>query len=211
MGRLLIPVLETIDAIHADGVLPSVPVSWLPPSEATDEGGRYYLGDASGSGIAIEVSQQGVTPHLSFAHEIGHLLDHQTLGERGAYASDAEHPRMRGWWDAVQCTATGMRWQRTRTERRLPVTLADGREMRVRVDMEAVRVLTQRSEMFARSYAQYIATVGSNTALADELHAALDAQCADLFSYPRYWESADFVLIREALDALLRQLGWRVG
>ena len=70
-------VLRAVDAVHGDGVLPRVPVTWL---DSLDAEGFYRFDDSTGKPIRILLNSSGKHHRLAVVHEIGHFLDHQGIG-----------------------------------------------------------------------------------------------------------------------------------
>lgn len=69
--------------------------------------------------------------------------------------------------------------------------------------------LLPRRELFARSYAQWIAIRSQHPEGLRDLQKLLDRAKTDPTQpYPRQWEAADFAPIAAALDRLFGLLGW---
>ena len=75
------------------------------------------------------------------------------------------------------------------------------------LDVARVSYLLDYNEMWARSYAQYIALRSEKPLLLRQLSpvSALPVSLHQLLQ----WESDDFVPILDAIDALFRRKGWR--
>jgi hypothetical protein len=73
------------------------------------------------------------------------------------------------------------------------------------IDQPHVTYLLLEEEVWARSYAQYIALRSGD--------ATMQPQVADIRRRPiygaRHWEDADFEQVADAIDALFEGLGWR--
>lgn len=70
------------------------------------------------------------------------------------------------------------------------------------VNPEHVDYCLEPCELWARSYAQYIATKSSNQILKGELNVRIN----DLLA--KQWKPDDFTEIEEAFDRLFEKLGW---
>jgi len=199
--------LEAIDNAHGDGDLPALPVK---RSGTTRRSGGYASSRARGTPKWIELSARGDTPGLSMAHEVGHFLDHQAIDKRGAYASETS-PLLGGWRDATHASDAYRRLKALSGAgplAQVDITRPDGSKESVeyRVDRRWVQYALQDRELFARSYAQYVANRGGVSLLQKELGAE---RASDLHQrYPSQWDDADFEPIAGALDALFRGLGW---
>jgi hypothetical protein len=142
----------------------------------------------------IVLPGRGGRPRLSMVHEAGHVIDllaHGVQGESSAmYAIE---------WD---------RW-------RSAVLATDHyRELRAfrAIEDDAVHrdvnYSLQLDELWACSYAQYIAVRSGSAALKQELTAFFFQSVGDV-EFPRQWDDDDFVPVMEAIDALFETLGWR--
>ncbi|MCV5648931.1 hypothetical protein OFN55_40020, partial [Escherichia coli] len=76
-----------------------------------------------------------------------------------------------------------------------------------RYDLEYANYLLDPSELWARSYAQYIARKSGDPAMREELAEMLRAR-AGLNLYA-LWEDEEFAPIMKEMDDLFRSLGWR--
>lgn len=147
--------------------------------------------------VEIVVDPSGAHPGLSFAHEIGHYLDHQAIGTPRDMASELADPQLSPWFDAVN---------RTREIRTLRALFANRNATigaaRVPVDRGYVEYLLRNREIFARSFAQWIAIRSEDPVLL--------AQLDDLRTsiYPSQWDDSEFDPIASALDELARRMGW---
>lgn len=193
--------LAAIDYIHGDGELPVIPVVETKTSSA----GGFLVSARDGRSLRIEVGLGGIHPHLTFVHEIGHLLDYETLGAS------------RGFGSAVGQVAPLMRIiERSETIRNLASRIGRkyavipdirGRLRREAVQQGAVRRLLLPEEQFARAYAQYIATRSQNPIVQAQLHRKRANRLTQGIYYEQ-WDDDDFAPIARAFDALLRQKGW---
>lgn len=154
--------------------------------------GRYRY---SPSGpVDLVISPTANRPALTLAHEVGHYVDNQHLGENNGDGSLRRVPALDGWWDAID---------RSDAVRQLRDALANP-PASIASDPAALRVfqrhlsyLLGRDELFARSYAQWVARRIDDAQLADELMRAQLAQ-----DVPRQWADNDFEPVAAALDAL---------
>lgn len=178
--------LDTIDQVHTDGVLPRIPVNDLRAGRALGVFGHTLTGEAA----FVRVARSPVL-EFALAHELGHFIDHQALGIAGRFASHA-HPLLEDWRQAVLGSRAVRDWQ---TE--LAAALAAGDTPRA----EFLQYLLSPHELWARTYAQYITVRSGSSTLA--------AQLAHPSMAGLHWADRDFAPIAAAIDALLRNKGWR--
>jgi|GEM_PF-1268092 len=195
--------LATIDSIHTVDPLPVIP---LQGSATKTRHGAFAYNSQNGKPIRVEVTQNGPWPRLTTAHEIGHFIDHQGLGtQAGRYASlhDAELDEWRKAVDASEpIRKLNSRLGKKTVLRKTP----SGTLVTMPIDSQHVEYLLRRQEIFARSYAQYIATRGNNVKIKTDLETVLQKDRYSL--YPRHWDHKDFEKIAEAFDNLFRKRGW---
>lgn len=117
----------------------------------------------------------------------GHLLQEQALGEPG-FPDAATHPEMAGWRAAVEASA------KVRGFRVEPGLGDDARGERL-----------GHGELFARSYAQYIARRSADPVLL----AQVEKVRGSLKDGWKVWDEADFDSIAPAFDAMFTAKGWR--
>jgi len=194
--------LTIIDEVHGDGDLPRLPVRL---TTGRIEIGGYRFSGRDGTPLRLELSQHSDHPHLTVVHEVGHFLDHQALGVPGRYASESGH------LDDLMSTidrSAAIKALRTRIGRQhARVRLPDGSIRQHPILQRYVSYLLRQSEVFARAYAQYIATRSQSVVLLQQVsglrHALLSGRV-----YHTQWDTDDFETIGEAFDRLLRRKGW---
>lgn len=173
--------LAAIESVHGDGLLTPVPLV----STRRNVLGYYSHDTRSGAAIELALKQTGDWPALTLAHEVGHWLDHQALGTPGSFASHTAvtAPLWRGFLHAVQSTPT------YRTLTALPYS-------------HGGYFLTTH-ELFARAYAQFIATESAHPRLLADL-----ARVRAGFQPWRQWPEEEFAPIANAIRAILDDKGW---
>jgi hypothetical protein len=169
--------LRIIDSVHDDGVLPKITI---------DGKVKGALGEYSPKGGRIGIWREGTHPELTTLHEVGHLLDHHGIGG-GSFATVAADPRLAEWLAVVQSSNAFAELQRG-------YSALGGSRM--------YSYLMKPQELFARSYAQYIAESSADGTLLQQLD-ALRASAPG-----RQWTTEDFAPIRAALDKLFKELDW---
>ena len=85
------------------------------------------------------------------------------------------------------------------------LTQSDGTKVTYRVDRKYLRYLLRHDELWARSYAQYIAVKSGDTTLLKEL---AETRAEKNLYNQKQWSEDDFKPILKAMDALFTTLGW---
>lgn len=199
--------LNAIDGVHGDGVLPEIPVKTKSNMQAY---GLYthYVG-AGPRDIAIN----GKGDHLqtTLAHEVGHFLDHMGIGEPGKFASESSP--LLGEWRQAAGMSRAMQTLVNKSIKpesyavNVTVTHSSGQQLtyNAKPSPDHLRYLLSDKEVWARSYAQYVATRSGNEAML----AQLAEQRKDQLYGERQWDDDDFQPIARAIDNLFQGLGWR--
>lgn len=186
--------LASVDAIHGDGSLPTVPVEKVRGSATA---GTFR--PPAAVGIATSTRE----PRLTLLHELGHLLDWQS----GAFRSDLDDPELAGWRAAVEASTAIAHLRKMQTQKTAVVRLRTwGGPERVRIKQRWVSYLLRPTEMFARSYGQFIAERSGSAELLAELSGVRSRPIEVL--YPEQWQETDFRAIAEEFVLLFRKRGW---
>jgi hypothetical protein len=167
--------LLAVNRVHGDGTLPGL--------EVTDQAFPGAAGYYDRVAMQLQVNAMGEWPELTALHELGHYIDHAGLGYGGAgYGSEASSV-LDGWRDAVKASQAHVN---------LAASSAD------------MSYYLRGRELWARSYAQWIATRSGDPVLLGQLqrrrenHAVADS----------VWSDEDFAPIAEAIDELMRKKQW---
>ncbi len=191
--------LSAIDSVHGDRDLPLIPV--VQGSRAV---GRYVV-TRDGDAARIEAATPPDRRVFSFAHEIGHFLDHQALGRRGSYASES------GGIRALMRAIVGGKSIQTlegRMRQAYAVTTDTlGNSIRFKVNQRDVAYLLEPKERFARAYAQFIAVRSRDEMMLGQLEDKLGDSLTQGI-YCQQWTGDDFAPIASEFDRLLRRKGW---
>lgn len=174
--------IALIDQVHDDGALPKVPIT----GKVNRPG---VLGFFSPSHNAIGIANKNPLPHISAAHEIGHLLDWQVLGLRNVYASGSA-PELAAWRTAVQ---------NSRAIQLIKASLSTSRPI-----YNADYLLRDR-EIWARAYSQYIAVRSRDPEMLRQLDALRQHP---IVGQVFQWSDEDFAPIASAIDDIFRAKGW---
>jgi hypothetical protein len=124
------------------------------------------------------------------------------LGGGDRYASASGDPLLEPWRTAVE---------QSDAVRQLKRLVAEVQQLRPIDDAAAertVRAILSPEELWARSYAQYIAIQSGDPRLIAALQVARTPPPKTEY-YPTQWGDVDFVPIGVAIEQLLRRVGWR--
>ena len=204
-GHFDLPIRTAISAInqvHQDGMLPVIPVT---RDLFRDRHGQFSV--RSGK-IAIQINLVGPHPELTSVHEIGHFLDHSGLGRLGEWAS--ETPGVLDQWRVAIKGTWGI-------QRLLPLletgvdrtseTLPDGTMVEYEADQAYLSYLLKPRELWARSYAQFIAIQSADPDLSRQLNSLRDRPVRT-FYYGEQWDEDDFRPIQSSIEVAFRSLRW---
>lgn len=199
-GDRLLLTQEAIRRVHGAGQLPTIPTAMVDSTKINGKFSRTWTGhrwNADG----IEISRQGRHPELSYAHEIGHFLDYAGVPwldgqKKRDYAND---PHFAGWYKTVKSSRAVAALEDLRS--------GTGDGAASPKSIEYVNYLLKPSELWARAYAQYVATRSGVPLLKEQLErdrGNLQNRYRD-----RHWSDEDFAPIAEAIDTMFTKLGWR--
>ena len=166
--------VELVDQVHGANGLPLTPV------RSVDFGSSRSYGrfDPETHEIEINSNPAHSRPVLATLHEIGHLLDYAALpGEK--YATATYTDLLAPWWKAVY------------DSQRFTQLKAEGWD-----------ALLPKRELFANSYAQFIATRTQDSAALAELAALAKSEPE------KVWAQEDFQPIVRALEELCQKMSW---
>jgi SPP1 gp7 family putative phage head morphogenesis protein len=172
--------VEQIAKVHWDGLLPKITVDGRTTDNALGEFVRHLRAGAK----RIGVNGDGPWPHLTAIHEIGHFLDLSGLGDGLKFATSVSHD-MAPWQSAVL---------RSQAIANLRADLS--------ITSKESDYFLSPVELWARSYAQYIAVKTGDQALREEIAIARGHKAW------RQWTPKDFKPIMKEIDKLFKQKGW---
>ena len=196
--------LKVIDSVHGDGNLPTIDIY---TKRAKSYNAQLICTKNpnvrdSYKATEINVSQQGKTPMCSIAHEVGHFIDLSGMGTDSRFSSSFDKNGLMGdWWKAV--TSSNIYKELDKIYKTGLLTLSDGSTVRV-TKKRHVKYLLDPTELWARSYSQYITTKSGNRVMLNELNDIREDEDA----YPTQWDDDDFIEIMNAIDRLFVGLGW---
>jgi hypothetical protein len=198
--------LGIIDRIHIVRSLPKIPIHNSYNDTVPSAGGYVSREDES---VSIDINtfkDFAPTAMLTFIHEIGHFLDHAALGSPGVFATLAGDPLLNGWRRAVESTDAAQALRHRKTAGTVVIQTPDG-PVEVTVGRRHAEYLLAPDELWARSYAQYIAAKSMDTRLISAIDLTRPPAALGQI-YPAQWDAEDFAPVSQAIDLLFRGQGW---
>lgn len=189
-----------IDSVHGDGELQRIPVR-----RATDPRIGYYQPKRTDEERHFAVSRLGHHPHLTMAHEIGHMLDDLALGSAGTYASETRG--VRELMRTIDASIAIRQLVKITDRKQTIVTPIRGPKRVHIINNRYVRYLLLPREKFARAYAQYIAHASRHPILIGELD-RIRAETLTQQVYYEQWSDEDFAAISLAFNRLMHRKKW---
>jgi len=207
-GKAVTHTLDAIDSVHGDGKLPNLPIE---SSQSSRYMGSFNVTRFDNMPVKIEISTTD-HPHMTFAHESGHFLDHDGLGIARQFTSESADPIMANWWGKVHNSDPVLHLESMlKNPSAYAVTKPYGvgglAEITVTPDRAHIRYLLTDREIFARSYAQYIAEASGDEIMLGELKEMVASEYNAI--YTPQWNKDEFVPIKDAFDDLFTKMGWK--
>ena len=191
--------LGAIDRLHSDGRLPVIPVV---RSNSTKRLGGYHF-RVNGPAVRISLSAGGAYKEMTLVHEIGHFLDHHGLPGDGFSSGRAD--ALEGWRRAVlsspEIRGIQDRLMEVRAARDVP------RSRKVAYG-NYLNYLLDPAEMWARSYAQWVAVRSGDPVLSQQLAAMVGRHSPRGGAVMTQWDGTTFEPIAREIDNLFRSLRW---
>jgi hypothetical protein len=199
-GEITKSVLDAIDSVHGDGVLPFIQVE----STSAKTFSAQYVYKASGTSETIRIKPKFEDAEFNMLHEIGHFIDHKGLsGDRKWRFATDDMEELKEWKTAVTASKTMKRLENIILEKDDVF-----RKAAYSRDLKHALYMNETREVWARSYAQYIAIKSGNPKLMAQLRRGQEFSRT---GYPDQWDDTDFEPVMTAMDNLFSGLGWRTG
>lgn len=189
--------MEAIDGIHGDGVLPKIPV------KARKLKGAYGHYDPRPATFEIAVNPDGDHQELTFAHELGHFMDHHGFAGHG-YSSDSS-PMFDEFRQATRGSSAYKAMKDVRAKGYTEFKRPDGSIDKFPVSPKTMDYFLSDREVWARAYSQYVAVKSNDPALLSQVAALREPTNPDSW---RQWADDDFLSIGMAIERLLEAMGW---
>lgn len=190
--------VNVIVSIHGDGKLPKIPLM------VDDISGHGAYTHNSGQARFIQLKAGAGHMELTAAHEIGHFLDHQGISKkRGEFASHGDQ-RLKPLMKALNESPSMQRLKELSKSGKAVGT--DGKQYKV--STRQIQYQLRPHEVFARAYAQYVATKSGDPRMRAQLKSIQDEIKGQKVQRPRQWSDHEFVPIVKEFDRAFKKLGW---
>lgn len=191
--------VDAINRVHGDGDLPPIPVrltSVVVGGVGVPDGRVWFRQEPEGGLSSIMITVRSDAPNRQFVlvHEIGHALDLCGLPGEGFASSSA-------------AVADLDEWRRSVTASRAYAALVERGRQDVGGEATRASILRHLEELWARSYAQFMAIRSGSPALMASLE-RLRRRPASAVYHPLQWDDDEFVFIDQAIEGLFGRLGW---
>jgi hypothetical protein len=182
-------VKKTIDEVHGDGPLPTTLITHKERKGPTN--GEFYRYNSD-----INTFNEKSIP-MTLTHEIGHWIDYRGFrGIPGAQPQNLRSPEFASHSPLFKKFISLAK----KTNKIQAISSS-------RLTARSKTYLRSKHEIFARAYAQYIATKSKNP---DMLANLRDRQGSPVSgeNYPDQWDDDDFKPLYDELETILKQVGW---
>lgn len=157
---------------------------------------RRLLGEVE---VTPKADWGGLDMEVTIQHEMGHALDltwGERLGTKGGMASDS---RAGAWGRFHKAT------RNSKTIQRIMGTAYDDAGNKVRLAKTSRTYLTRNREVWARAFAQWMASQPGNEGRLYNL--IVTRADPTVRTFPDHWEADDFAPIAKAVEDVLREMG----
>ena len=172
--------LAAIDAAHDDGDLPPLPIELARDLDLDDDG--EYWSDGL-QALKIRVSARSKVKEFALACEAGHFLDHQALTLGQGFASLVPDGLLDKVLQAIRSSQSYSEWNR------------------VVISTEALAYYNDPTEMWSRTYAQWIGQRSGSIRLKAQADQVIDGEYG-------YWRWDDFEPINQEIEKVFQKRGW---
>ena len=152
--------------------------------------------------VSMEINRAADHPHMTIAHETGHVLDYagipRTADQLGSQRDFRKEELFKDFIKAVD---------ESESIKTLRAREFEEKFGKYPLDQHHMAYLLQDHEIWARAYSQWIALKSGDLDMFAELEHSTDSEEARRFIAPQ-WTTEDFRPIAAALDNIFRKLGW---
>lgn len=190
--RKWINVTKTIDKIHGDGPLPAVKINHIEKTGTTN--GEYFFANE------IRTYKEATIP-LTLTHEMGHWIDlrgFRTIPE-GVAPKNSQDP-------FAEFASNSPLFRKFIQVANNSEKIKGIKSSRILLN-KSKSYLVSNHEIFARAYAQYIATKSQNPEM---LEALKKRQGKPMIGkgYPDQWDDDDFIPLYNEIENIFIKVGW---
>jgi hypothetical protein len=195
--------LAAINSVHGIGDIDPVRIR----IEEVDNGEGEY--DSRHYPPIIRIDPEASFPCWDFLHEIGHWIDSVGIGSIDTLSSESKETR--NWLRAVKRSRAFRELQKHRKQNSFR-DLRSGREFPI--VHEVIDYNCGTSELFAHSYAYFVALYRNRQVLPPYVNTRLDAEFDRFRTNLLYrvhcpmWTEEDFALIGQELASIFAHEGW---
>lgn len=195
--------IDAINLIHGDGDLSKIPLKQL---ENVDYFGEYKINQRHGDPEWIGISSKNDHAELTTAHEIGHFIDFSVMGTGFKGGSEERLPEFSDWETAIESSGAvqNLKSMLATPNRYSAEIMLNGTKQEVTPSADYLFYSLSKRELWARSYAQYIATKSGNS----NMVSALKRQRDEPVYKDIQWDDEDFKPISAEIDKLFKARGW---
>jgi len=179
-----VKVMAIIDALHSVDDLPKIPIK---NSTSQSFQGAYTYYKQGNEPVKISLSNISRNPELTLAHEIGHFIDHQSIGLTLGFSS-IDDPIFDNWRNAVKGSEATKKLRAFAGQKRADYYLST-------------------HEQWARSYSQWVATKSGYPVMTNQINSILGKKNNLIYSNSQ-WQPNDFEPILKAIDELFALKGY---
>jgi hypothetical protein len=183
-------VKKTIDGVHGDGPLPTTLVRHSEKAGSTN--GEFYPSSSN-----INTFNESSIP-LTLTHELGHWIDYR--GFRGIPEAQPVNPLKNSAFASHSPLFKKFIALAKKTNKIKAIAAS-------RLTARSKTYLRSKHEIFARAYAQYVATKSQNPAMIANLRARQGEPVMGE-NYPVQWEDDDFRPLYDELETIFKKAGW---
>ncbi len=196
--------LNAVTRVHGDGKLRPIGFGFA----AIKQGIAAYLYDLdTGRPLELRLNLKGGWNQLDVVHEVGHLLHHQVLASHHEYTKNIVPTEMKTWFQSVKESATFQRIQRLHQDDYTFIK-RNGKSIPIADTRETSKYLLLTKELWARSYAQFVAISSGESAMLSQLAGLRDSSDTQQVAFPSQWQDDEFEPIAQEIENLFLNRGW---
>jgi hypothetical protein len=199
LGKQINEMIDIIEDVHGVSGLPKIPIK---QSYGERTLGQFVYGKKGAKEIKVSIKSNA--PMMTTAHEIGHFIDYQGMGG-GKWATfdlGKESP-LYNWAKAMEKSEAYKTLKEIQKTGML--TMVENNVLISHpVANNSISYYLDNQELWARSYAQYIAKKSNNPSMLKELYGKQKQK----YGIPTQWSDADFLEIEKAIDGVLEAMKW---
>lgn len=196
-------ILNAIDSVLTLGTTKPSKVPVTKGLTIGDAQGAFLYRISTGAPVRIEIRESGPTRGFTLAHEIGHYIEVTQLDGHNQGNRDWDRDTlMRPFIEAVQ---NSIAFQRLASVQGKAKASENGNIYTI--DPGHTDYLLANNELWARAFAQWVATRSKDGRLLEQLDYSRDMNRHPVY-HAAQWGDQDFAEIANAIDGIFRKVGW---